>query len=800
MKISESPKQLSSLLLVTLLLVAPAGAQQKQPTPSSTASAARAQQTGQKEDETTFDTLLAAGSYKVYGEIRMIGQLVRSNSVIQLLEPARLLGSPPKEFTGIIEFLNANADALAASRVMFATVPARPALPPAFVAVEMASPQDALKLEPKLRAFLSSFTASPPVASTAQAGARKAEAGNQPPATKQQANVVAPTSRRVFVLRAGSLLLMSDTSFTLKSLRPDGSNPLSSDPNFQKTRSRFASEALFVYYDVNLAPHVKGTSGAAPPERGVLVTEPPAKADKSPEPTDKVVRQDKAPPAVLSPTIAVEDPPSPSATATDTVIVPDEGVVNEPPEAAQEPVAKGSQPGPDMSVALPMLGLIFGSGGANWPEVVGVAVALEGDEVIIRAALANAPGTPNSLVPFFPLLVPGPEIAPRASTLSPADTDLFVSVSLDAPRIYDAFLKTMKDRSQPAGDDSEEEGESAAFENQIASFEQALGFKIKEDLLGALGHEVAINVPFEWFNHGPNAGVQTSAVDTDAQEPRTGAALFISLNDKERAQEMLPRVLEMIGLKAPGTAGRTEKRGDIEITDYGVASLAFIDDFLVISTDIAALRAVADARNNNRTLSANPTFKSSTAWQSNRVLGQVYLSNAFSTMRETFVKFDDKFQDFLTRFDPKPGPITHAVFNDTSGLFHELHLPKDSVALLMAGMTAKGTLAPMAENELRVVGTLITIRGAETSYKEGKGKGSYATRDQLVSENMIPKRRLETEGYRIEISVTSDKFEVTAIPVEYGKTGRQSFYLDESGIIRGADHGGQPATVADKPL
>jgi hypothetical protein len=104
------------------------------------------------------------------------------------------------------------------------------------------------------------------------------------------------------------------------------------------------------------------------------------------------------------------------------------------------------------------------------------------------------------------------------------------------------------------------------------------------------------------------------------------------------------------------------------------------------------------------------------------------------------------------------------------------------------------------DNELRAVTALMSIRAAETSYKAGKGKGSFATRDQLVSERLVPRALLEREGYRIEITITGDRFEVTATPTEYGKTGRQSFYMDESGVIRGADHGGQPATVADKPL
>ena len=35
-------------------------------------------------------------------------------------------------------------------------------------------------------------------------------------------------------------------------------------------------------------------------------------------------------------------------------------------------------------------------------------------------------------------------------------------------------------------------------------------------------------------------------------------------------------------------------------------------------------------------------------------------------------------------------------------------------------------------------------------------------------------------------------FEVEAHPLEYGKTGRRSFYMDESSIIRGADIQGKP--------
>jgi len=43
------------------------------------------------------------------------------------------------------------------------------------------------------------------------------------------------------------------------------------------------------------------------------------------------------------------------------------------------------------------------------------------------------------------------------------------------------------------------------------------------------------------------------------------------------------------------------------------------------------------------------------------------------------------------------------------------------------------------------------------------------------------------------------RYEALAVPIEYGPTGRRSFYMDETGVIRGADHeGGAPKS--DDPV
>lgn len=45
-----------------------------------------------------------------------------------------------------------------------------------------------------------------------------------------------------------------------------------------------------------------------------------------------------------------------------------------------------------------------------------------------------------------------------------------------------------------------------------------------------------------------------------------------------------------------------------------------------------------------------------------------------------------------------------------------------------------------------------------------------------------------------------DKFGLTAVPIEYRSTGRRSFYVDESMVVRAADKFGGPPTKMDEPL
>jgi hypothetical protein len=96
--------------------------------------------------------------------------------------------------------------------------------------------------------------------------------------------------------------------------------------------------------------------------------------------------------------------------------------------------------------------------------------------------------------------------------------------------------------------------------------------------------------------------------------------------------------------------------------------------------------------------------------------------------------------------------------------------------------------------EMLVVGQLKSLRTNEEGYYAQHGR--YATTDELVSSGLM-NRQAGAAGYVIEVTPGGSGYTVTATPKTYGPDGKRSFFMDETGTIRGADHGGEPATASD---
>jgi hypothetical protein len=98
-------------------------------------------------------------------------------------------------------------------------------------------------------------------------------------------------------------------------------------------------------------------------------------------------------------------------------------------------------------------------------------------------------------------------------------------------------------------------------------------------------------------------------------------------------------------------------------------------------------------------------------------------------------------------------------------------------------------------NDVQDMMTRITL--AQALYSQTH-KGSFGNMAELIAGGMVPKdiEGTDSTGYRFQINRTADgkSWYATAEPVQYGRSGRLSFYLDASGV-RSGDTGGKPLNI-----
>jgi len=98
-------------------------------------------------------------------------------------------------------------------------------------------------------------------------------------------------------------------------------------------------------------------------------------------------------------------------------------------------------------------------------------------------------------------------------------------------------------------------------------------------------------------------------------------------------------------------------------------------------------------------------------------------------------------------------------------------------------------------NDVQDMMTRISM--AQVFYSQGHN-GQFGSMAELIAAGTIPKdiEGTESTGYRFQIIRSPDgkAWYATAEPVQYGRTGRLSFYLDASGV-RSGDEGGKPLTI-----
>ncbi len=108
-------------------------------------------------------------------------------------------------------------------------------------------------------------------------------------------------------------------------------------------------------------------------------------------------------------------------------------------------------------------------------------------------------------------------------------------------------------------------------------------------------------------------------------------------------------------------------------------------------------------------------------------------------------------------------------------------------------------------NEAGAIMTLRTLFSSQATYQATTGNGDYGTIEELRKENLIDYVLAEGHRYGYLFRVRREKFspesqasfEIVAVPRIYRRTGRRSFYMDETGVIHAADKNGAEANLSD---
>jgi type IV pilus assembly protein PilA len=113
-----------------------------------------------------------------------------------------------------------------------------------------------------------------------------------------------------------------------------------------------------------------------------------------------------------------------------------------------------------------------------------------------------------------------------------------------------------------------------------------------------------------------------------------------------------------------------------------------------------------------------------------------------------------------------------------------------------------------AANEGSAINSLRKIHAAESTYQATAGRGDFGNIEDLHGQNLIAADLASgtRHGYRFKVEVVKDTgeglpgFIAVAVPTDYGSTGKRSFFVDETGVIRAADSQGMEASKYDPPL
>lgn len=151
-----------------------------------------------------------------------------------------------------------------------------------------------------------------------------------------------------------------------------------------------------------------------------------------------------------------------------------------------------------------------------------------------------------------------------------------------------------------------------------------------------------------------------------------------------------------------------------------------------------------------------------------------------------------------------------SYFSDASGVIHgadKRGLPAEQNDPIIPYDPC--TFGAASDNQRCTASDMRWLHGIQLTFETTSGNGSFGTFEQLHSVGLIRADFLDLEvrGYVYTLSTvvptpgqSPARFRITAIPRTYPATGVFSFFIDETGVLRGGDKNGLPANENDPPI
>jgi hypothetical protein len=96
-------------------------------------------------------------------------------------------------------------------------------------------------------------------------------------------------------------------------------------------------------------------------------------------------------------------------------------------------------------------------------------------------------------------------------------------------------------------------------------------------------------------------------------------------------------------------------------------------------------------------------------------------------------------------------------------------------------------------NQDNMADVLKRLIGMEAAFAQAHG-GAFGEVKALVADGLMSDDMFDPKisGYNFHLTVNGKTFIATAEPTRYGRTGKLSFWMDQTGAIKSADNGGKP--------